>query len=260
MTRIYEALERLEKKKAGLHPHGSAGSGHGDTGKSIRKYEVLHPVTVAGGSGKQTRDLQGIYSGMLFRIERLLEAGKSNNVVQLVGSRSGEGTSTVARELARTAVRNFDRSVLLVNMDGIGNSQCSHFADAARMDIPREQTDLPVPQQIHTSEETDLHLTRMTNTDVARIYSGKNGNSTALDRLRQNYDLVIIDSPALEHNETNPFFPLAGAVVLVVEAEKTKHQIVRRSKEYIERQGGNLIGIVLNKKRFHVPDWLYERL
>jgi Mrp family chromosome partitioning ATPase len=103
-------------------------------------------------------------------------------------------------------------------------------------------------------------MTRLTSTDVIRISSSGNGNGSPLDRLRQNYDLVIIDSPPMEHNRANPFFPLAGAVILVVEAEKTKHQIVRRSKEQIERQGGNLIGIVLNKKRFHVPDWLYNRL
>lgn len=255
MTRIYEALERLEQRNAPRPKKVPT--------TAPQKYEVLHPVPVGEGTGKQNSKIRGIYSGMLFRIETILKQEDRGNVVQIVGSRPGEGTSTVARELAGAAVRDFNRSVLLVDMDGVGDSQFTHFANQTGNDQDMEETNLPMTRESFTSAEDDpdhLHMTRLTSTDVIRISSSGNGNGSPLDRLRQNYDLVIIDSPPMEHNRANPFFPLAGAVILVVEAEKTKHQIVRRSKEQIERQGGNLIGIVLNKKRFHVPDWLYNRL
>jgi Mrp family chromosome partitioning ATPase len=49
-------------------------------------------------------------------------------------------------------------------------------------------------------------------------------------------------------------------VVLVVEAEKTRWQVVENLKEKIQNVGGNIIGVVFNKRRFYIPEALYKRL
>ena len=261
MTRIYEALERLEHRNSKEGADKEKLSGRTGSVPEKRRYEVLHPISVFEDNDKQhARELRGIYSGMLFRIEGKLKQNGRGNVVQIVGSRPGEGTSTVARELARAAVRDFGRTVLLIDMDSLEGSRLNHFAGPDVRRLPGGVPGVPMPRDIIRSDDETLHMTSLSSTDVVRISSPENGTGSALERLERSYDMVIIDSPPMERNQANPFFPLADAIVLVVEAEKTRHQVVRRSKECIERQGGNLIGIVLNKKEFHVPEWLYKRL
>jgi len=49
-------------------------------------------------------------------------------------------------------------------------------------------------------------------------------------------------------------------VVLVVEAEKTRWQVVESLKEKIENSGGNILGMVFNKRRFYIPENIYRRM
>jgi len=49
-------------------------------------------------------------------------------------------------------------------------------------------------------------------------------------------------------------------IVLVVEAEKTRWPVVESVKERITRSGGKILGIVFNKRRYHIPKWIYKTL
>ena len=49
-------------------------------------------------------------------------------------------------------------------------------------------------------------------------------------------------------------------VILVVEAEKTRWQTVRKVKDSISRVGGNILGVVLNKRRYYIPQSIYKHL
>ena len=72
--------------------------------------------------------------------------------------------------------------------------------------------------------------------------------------LRTDFELVLIDSPPLTVSPDG--LAVAGkvdGVILVVEAEKTRWQTVRRVKDNISRVGGNILGVVLNKRRYYIP-------
>ncbi|MDH3602649.1 MAG: cobalamin biosynthesis protein CobQ, partial [Candidatus Tectomicrobia bacterium] len=49
-------------------------------------------------------------------------------------------------------------------------------------------------------------------------------------------------------------------VVLVVEAENTRWPVVQSVKDRIIKARGNLLGIVFNKRQYHIPPFLYNRL
>jgi Mrp family chromosome partitioning ATPase len=49
-------------------------------------------------------------------------------------------------------------------------------------------------------------------------------------------------------------------VVLVVEAEKTRWPVAETVRDKIKNSGGNILGIVLNKRRYYIPDWIYNKL
>ena len=41
---------------------------------------------------------------------------------------------------------------------------------------------------------------------------------------------------------------------------KVSPPIASSVKEKIIKNGGNVLGVVFNKRRFYIPDWLYKRL
>jgi Mrp family chromosome partitioning ATPase len=49
-------------------------------------------------------------------------------------------------------------------------------------------------------------------------------------------------------------------VIMVVESGKTREQVAVRAKKELEEAGGKVLGVVLNKRKFHIPEWIYRRL
>jgi protein-tyrosine kinase len=45
-----------------------------------------------------------------------------------------------------------------------------------------------------------------------------------------------------------------------VEAEKTRWEVAEASRQRIIQGNGNVLGAVLNKRRYPVPDWFYKRM
>ncbi len=82
-----------------------------------------------------------------------------------------------------------------------------------------------------------------------------------IEEMKSQADWVLFDSPPT--NSFNDAIALASkmdGVVVVVEAEKTRWEVVERAKQRIENGKGKILGVVLNKRRFYIPDWLYRRL
>ena len=82
-----------------------------------------------------------------------------------------------------------------------------------------------------------------------------------LEQVKAHGDWVLFDSPPL--NSHNDAIALAGKVdgiVLVARAEKTRWEVVQEAKARLEKGGGRILGVVLNKRRFHIPGWVYKRL
>ncbi len=89
--------------------------------------------------------------------------------------------------------------------------------------------------------------------------------SSRLDALfksaRQKFDYVILDcAPISRSSESQALCAKVDGVLLVIEAGKTRRQVAQRAKKEIEEAGGKLLGVVLNKRRYYIPDWIYRRL
>jgi Mrp family chromosome partitioning ATPase len=82
-----------------------------------------------------------------------------------------------------------------------------------------------------------------------------------IDQMKGQGDWVLFDSPP--PNMYSDSIALAGkvdGVVLVVQAEKTRVKVIQNTRDLLENGGGNILGVVLNKRHFHIPDWLYKTL
>lgn len=79
--------------------------------------------------------------------------------------------------------------------------------------------------------------------------------------LKKVFDYVIFDGCSmLGSSETSHILDLIGGVIMVVECEKTKWEVVQIAQRKIGKSGGEILGAVLNKRRYYIPQILYKKL
>jgi Mrp family chromosome partitioning ATPase len=79
--------------------------------------------------------------------------------------------------------------------------------------------------------------------------------------LREAFDYILISAPPLNHEtEATLVGQLADGIVLIVEANHTRRETVRRAKEQLESAKVKLLGAVLDQRTFPIPEKLYRRL
>jgi len=79
--------------------------------------------------------------------------------------------------------------------------------------------------------------------------------------LREAFDYTLVSAPPVSREtEATMIGQLADGVVLVVEANQTRRETVRRAKEQLESAQVRLLGAVLDQRTFPIPEKLYRRL
>lgn len=82
-----------------------------------------------------------------------------------------------------------------------------------------------------------------------------------LQTLRFAFDYILLDCPPLSVSDEAPFIaPETDGVMVVVEDDRTKREQIQNAKQTLERADANILGFILNKRQYTVPNWLYKRL
>ncbi|WP_162915230.1 CpsD/CapB family tyrosine-protein kinase [Desertibaculum subflavum] len=181
-------------------------------------------------------------------------------IVQVTSATKGEGTSTVARDLAVTIADSVRKRVLLISVIRPG---VNDFAMAAPMGLEAVMTGSANQGDV-IEAVPGLPLFETTLSAVG-AGNGHLFDAPAMDRALRSalglVDLVILDTPPV----LNGFVAAAlarhcGGTVLVVEAERVRAPKVEEARRTIEAHGGRVIGAVMNKRRWHIPGPIYRRL
>ena len=70
-----------------------------------------------------------------------------------------------------------------------------------------------------------------------------------MDELRHQYRVIVVDLPALENPSHAPAIAAQlDGVVLVVDSSQTRKQQCAEAKRLLERNGANVIGVILNRQ------------
>ena len=82
-----------------------------------------------------------------------------------------------------------------------------------------------------------------------------------LSRLRGEFELILVDVPAFARSADSLLLaPHVFATLLIVAAEQTRVQVVDDLRNQIVECGGVVSGVVLNRRRLHIPKMIYDRL
>ncbi|MFZ0742936.1 MAG: hypothetical protein WAM85_00925 [Terracidiphilus sp.] len=82
-----------------------------------------------------------------------------------------------------------------------------------------------------------------------------------IDLLRSEFDYSIVECPSLKvSGDLLSIAPFVDGVLLVIEANRTRRDEPRQAVQSIEAAGGTLLGFILNKRTYEIPQWLDRML
>jgi Mrp family chromosome partitioning ATPase len=82
-----------------------------------------------------------------------------------------------------------------------------------------------------------------------------------LEEARRAYDAVVLDTaPVTTSPETPPLAELVDGVVLVVQSGRTKREVIQRALAILGQFEKTFLGVVLNRKKYYIPEFIYRRL
>ncbi len=172
----------------------------------------------------------------------------SPRILQLMSANPREGTSTIARELAAAVAETAGLKVLLITMLNGNRRPPDSLSGTLLGNDPIDSLLVSVPGNPYLTAEMGLISQQSSHSLWAQRMHD------LFERLLSMVDLVIIDSaPALSEYNGLATVRYVGGVVLVVEAERTRSSAVNHARQIIEANGGRILGVVLNKRRSHIP-------
>jgi succinoglycan biosynthesis transport protein ExoP len=79
--------------------------------------------------------------------------------------------------------------------------------------------------------------------------------------LREEFNYILIDAPALNlYTDAIALGRVTDGVVVVLQADSTRRETARKGLESLRQAHIEVIGAVLNRRTFPIPDFVYRRL
>lgn len=182
--------------------------------------------------------------------------GNSGQTVVFASTTRGEGASYVSYNCARMMVTMLQRPIAWV--DANFNSPTARIAgnDLNFRDLLIDPNSLP--NMAGTSGLVLVGNGRRPMKHVDYLTGGQ--YEKLLARFSENFFFTCIDAPPiLDGVEVGHLAQPAVGLVLVVESRRCKHEVIRHGIEQLRSQGVNVLGTVLNKRVFELPEFVYRR-
>jgi capsular exopolysaccharide synthesis family protein len=252
MGRTYEAIERAER----AHKKRARQT---DIGHKERYYLAREGKQNGNGHVKPDR-LGSVKTKILTRY-----TGKATSMktILVAGTANGGGTSTTAVNLATAIADDSRSSVLLVDANlrtpGLHNFfKTGSFKGMSELLDAKDEKNF----QFKKVSENELYLFPC---GVKRSSSDGYFESRRFDQflsnVRNSFDYVIFDSaPISGFPDTQTLCAKVDGVILVITYDKTRRQVALRAKKELEDAGANILGVVINRRKYYIPDWVYRRL
>jgi protein-tyrosine kinase len=201
------------------------------------------------------------YVRLYFAIEALRE-GSDPYVLQFVAATRGEGTSTVAANFARIAASERAEDVLIVDCSSSPRSaEPSELEPATLIETYRDGRSLRERLNDGRSTSDEAFSVSIGRSRRSLLDIDSHGLTGVLANAREEFAITVLDCSATTQDpQAAVLSKFCDGTVLVVQAEASRRQVVEAARKDIERHGGNVIGVVLNRRRFYIPNWVYRHL
>jgi len=179
-------------------------------------------------------------------------------VAAFTSAESGEGVSYVAQSFGIELARKLGKRTLIADARRLSHLDMLQYSSVERHCFQTKVANLwrlpPEEKIVNAAPSDDMGLQTHHGSDLAISFSN-------LQTLRFAFDYVLLDCPALNaSDEATLLAPETDGVMVVVEADRTRREQIQNAQQAIESANAELLGFVLNKRQYTVPEWLYKRL
>ena len=249
MSKTHDAFLRAEKKY------------QKDSRHSFYKIQkpVLAKSSIQGDQFLAPEPFESLKANLISRY-----AGANLKSILFNGICHGSGCTTTALNFANSMTLDPKRTVLLVDLK-------------LNLPLPRRAYHHAKAPNISGFIADSKHLTSQVEkvgpgnlyavSCAARSLSGPVGffESSEFDRfirsIYDRFDYLILDAPpVLMYSEFRILCSNMDGVVLVLESGKARRQVALRAKKEIVEAGGRILGVVLNRRKYYIPETIYKRL
>jgi len=188
---------------------------------------------------------------------------KNKNItcILVTSSVRKEGTTSIASNLALSFAKEF-HNVLLVD----GNLKHSSIHKIFKTEISPGLCELAdekttIDNALKKTEHRGLTVLPAGVPSDISSFSDYPEIKASLNKIKTSFEYVIIDSaPVNISPDALLFQSITDGVILVVHAGNTKWQVVKKAKDQLLWSRATILGVVLNRKRYFIPEFIYKRL
>jgi capsular exopolysaccharide synthesis family protein len=188
------------------------------------------------------------------------DIGDSTSIA-IASSVHGEGSSVMSANLALAIADEADSSVLLMDLNF--RSHSPYYLRHNVKGLSDVFLGSSEPQSVISKTNVEnLHLMPCgaAECDLSNIVALRQF-SNLIDALKKEYRFIIIDSPPLQnYPESTLLASKVDGVIIVVQAEKTRREVLIDTKKKLESAEASILGVVLNRRKHYIPRWIYTQL
>lgn len=181
--------------------------------------------------------------------------------VMLVSAQGGEGTTTVATQLALSLARDASIRVLLLDAHGRRPVLSTH---ATAGSVPRPAPNAKRKPRGEASDPAAAAALRVLPLpEEMRNPSGISAQElrARIESVESSFDWIIVDGPpVLESPDASSLAGVVSGAVMVIQAGRTKRPVLTRSVDLLRKGGARVLGTVLNRRRLEIPGFIYRRI
>jgi receptor protein-tyrosine kinase len=248
MSRNFDLMQEMEKERA-FH--------------SSRIIEAAFPIP--GENRNRDADRQLTSDLTLGLVQRIFpqQTQEPPRMVVVAGIDHGNGCSQIAASIAETLAGNARGAVCLVEANFrspglpamLGATNYYGLTDALLEQGPIRTFIKPV-----CNDSLWLLSSGPLAADSPNLLTSEHMKALSAE-LREEFDFVIVDAPPLtRYADAIALGQLSDGIVLVLEAESTRREAALAAVENLRSSKIPILGAVLNKRRFPIPEKIYNRL
>ena len=188
-------------------------------------------------------------------------------VIQITASRFAEGVTTTTLALATSMARTRNSEDVLVVE--------ANLRDPAFHQVLGLGSNGSLARVLEGQEDVWGNIERVEAYGISVLPAGHSPGASVeedlepylqnlgdtLSKLRGKYRYILVDSPPLvPYMDSNIIARVTDGVIFVVEANVTRSQVLDFALRRMQTVEAKILGLVLNKREFRIPNWLYRYL
>jgi tyrosine-protein kinase Etk/Wzc len=186
----------------------------------------------------------------------------SNRLISITGTNSNVGCSTISLNFATYLAKYKNYDTLLIDGDIYNSSLTNWFHASGKVGMtdiilgrkPYKDAIMPTPYKNLEFLSAGAKIGA-----IESVFSYTEFRQF-LNDITQDYKIVIFDAPPLnKFPDSTVLSSKMDGTIIVLEAENTRWEVAKNAKEKLEKNG-KIFGVIMNKRKYHIPEWLYSLL